>query len=49
MIKEEIVITNETGLHARPVSVFVETAGEYEAEIKVIKGLRKLMLKVLWD
>ncbi len=33
MPESEIKITNETGLHARPASQFVNKAQEYEAEI----------------
>ena len=38
MIEQTVKINNETGLHARPASLFVEEAGEYEAEIKVVNG-----------
>ena len=37
MVEKNATIENETGLHARPASIFVEEAGAYEAEIKVIK------------
>ena len=37
MYKQDIVIQNETGLHARPASLFVKEAAKYSSEIKVIK------------
>ncbi len=36
MIEKTVKIKSETGLHARPASLFVEQAAEYESEIKVI-------------
>jgi len=35
MISETITITNETGLHARPASVFVSTASKFSSEITI--------------
>ncbi|HLS52978.1 MAG TPA: HPr family phosphocarrier protein [Tissierellaceae bacterium] len=37
MYKENITIQNETGLHARPASLFVKEASKYSSDIKVIK------------
>ena len=37
LIKEQVKVANETGLHARPASIFVEKANEYQAEVKLIK------------
>ena len=37
MISETITITNETGLHARPASVFVSTAAKFNSEIMLQK------------
>lgn len=33
----KIIIKNETGLHARPASRFVQKASEFEAKIKLIR------------
>jgi phosphocarrier protein len=33
-----LTVTNKTGLHARPASLFVEEAGNYEAKITLTKG-----------
>ena len=37
LIKKQVKVANETGLHARPASIFVEKANEYQAEVKLIK------------
>ncbi|MBC8591526.1 HPr family phosphocarrier protein [Wansuia hejianensis] len=37
MYKEEITLLNQTGLHARPASLFVKEASQYKSDIKVIK------------
>lgn len=38
VIVRELVIENQSGLHARPASAFVKTANQYRAQIKVTKG-----------
>ena len=45
MISETITITNETGLHARPASVFVSTAAKFKSEIKLQKGEKQINAK----
>lgn len=37
MFKDELVLQNETGLHARPASLFVKEAAKFKSEIKIIK------------
>ena len=37
MYKEEVVLKNETGLHARPASIFVKEASKFSSDIKVVK------------
>jgi len=37
MYSESVTLKNETGLHARPASLFVKEASKYSSEIKVIK------------
>lgn len=37
MFKEEVMLKNETGLHARPASVFVKEASKFTSDVKVIK------------
>lgn len=41
MIKKQFVINNEAGLHARPATLFVNTAKKYSSEIQVVKGEKK--------
>lgn len=38
MIKKEIVIRNEAGLHARPAMLFVSAAKKFNSDIQVFKG-----------
>ncbi|WKY47029.1 HPr family phosphocarrier protein [Eubacteriaceae bacterium ES3] len=37
MVKQEVTVLNATGLHARPASMFVQTAGKFKSKIYVIK------------
>ncbi|NOX88343.1 MAG: HPr family phosphocarrier protein [Calditrichaeota bacterium] len=37
MIIEKVKITNKHGLHARPAAKFVQIAGKYNSDVKVIK------------
>lgn len=37
MIKKEIVVKNEEGLHARPSGILANAAMKFESEIKIIK------------
>ena len=37
MIKEQIIILNENGLHALPASRFVKTAEMFKSEVRIIK------------
>ena len=46
MQKEKLILKNETGLHARPASIFVDKAGQFTSDIKIAsKG--KVHLKKL--
>ncbi len=38
MYREEVILKNETGLHARPASLFVKEAAKYVSDIKIVKG-----------
>ena len=35
MIEQRIIVTHKVGLHARPASLFVQTANKYSATINV--------------
>ncbi|HSH35735.1 HPr family phosphocarrier protein [Schnuerera sp.] len=37
MYKEEVTLKNETGLHARPASLFVKEASRFTSDITVVK------------
>ena len=37
MIQKAIQITNKSGLHARPAAHLVKVAGQFEADIKILK------------
>lgn len=37
MYKEDIILKNETGLHARPASILVREASQFISEIMIIK------------
>lgn len=37
MVSRETKITNKLGLHARPASLFVKTAAQFESDIKIEK------------
>lgn len=42
MISEKIKILNETGLHVKPASVFVNTALKFKADVDLITmGINK--------
>ncbi|MEW9121364.1 MAG: HPr family phosphocarrier protein [Thermotaleaceae bacterium] len=38
MQRREAILQNESGLHARPASIFVKEASKYLSQIKVIKA-----------
>ena len=37
MIKEKVIIKNEIGLHARPATLFVNVADQYQSDVRIIK------------
>ena len=45
MSEIKITVKHEVGLHARPASVFVQTAANYSADIEVIHGDTKANAK----
>ena len=45
MISEKVVIINETGLHARPASIFVNMAAKFKSELMVQKGEKQVNAK----
>ena len=45
MYSETIEVQNKTGLHARPASVFVQTAGKFKSNITIEKDGRQANAK----
>jgi phosphotransferase system HPr (HPr) family protein len=49
--EQEVKVTNEVGLHARPAAEFIKAAGQFASDIKLRKGTAeanaKSMLSVL--
>lgn len=44
-----VVVTNPQGLHARPADLFVRLAGQFKAEVVVIKEDQRVNGKGIWD
>lgn len=38
MIKEEIIVTNSLGIHARPAAMLAQESGKFKSEICLVKG-----------
>ena len=45
MFSKNVTIVNPTGLHARPASQFVQTAGKYESSIFIVKDGNEINAK----
>lgn len=45
MIKKDVILKNETGLHARPASLFVKEASKFTSDIKVGKDGKEFNAK----
>ncbi|MET3290621.1 UNVERIFIED_CONTAM: phosphocarrier protein HPr [Brevibacillus sp. OAP136] len=41
MAEANVVVTNKSGLHARPAAQFVETARKFTSSITIVKGTVK--------
>lgn len=41
MISQNVTVTNQTGIHARPAALFISTAAKFKSEITVIKGAKR--------
>ena len=49
MYVKEVLVKNESGLHARPATFFIQKANEYKSSIWVEKDERKVNAKSLLD
>ena len=47
MVKKEVTITNNIGLHARPATFFIQKANSYKASIWIEKEDRRVNAKSL--
>ena len=47
MVKQELVLNNSVGLHARPATFFIQKANEYKSSIWVEKEERRVNAKSL--
>ncbi len=47
MLEKKIIITEKNGLHARPASVFVKTAGKFKCDVCIIVDEKKVNGKSL--
>lgn len=47
MISKNVTIQNKTGIHARPASMFVQTASKFKSNININKGDKKGSAKSL--
>jgi phosphocarrier protein len=45
MLKREIEISNKLGLHARASAKLTQTAGQFQSEVFIIKGARRVNAK----
>lgn len=45
MVSQKVTIINETGLHARPASIFVNMASKFKSELMLQKGEKQVNAK----
>jgi len=45
MVERSVIVTHKVGLHARPASMFVQTAGKFKSDITVSCGDRNANAK----
>lgn len=45
MVSKEVVINNQTGLHARPASLLIATANKFKAKLTLVHDNRQANLK----
>lgn len=45
MVEKQFKITSETGIHARPATLLVQTASRFDAELHLIYNEKKVNLK----
>ncbi|MEX2027445.1 MAG: HPr family phosphocarrier protein [Pirellulaceae bacterium] len=45
----EIIVVNPQGFHARPAHLFMKLAGEFQAEVRILKGNHAINGKSILD
>lgn len=45
MISRDVMVVNETGLHARPASILVQKASQFKSEIIISRGKKEANAK----
>lgn len=45
MVKEKVIVKNETGLHARPASELVKLANQFKSNVQIIIGEKRANAK----
>lgn len=45
----EVILVNPQGFHARPAHLFMKLAGEFEAEVRILKGNETINGKSILD
>jgi len=45
MVERNVIVRLETGLHARPAARFVQEANQYQSDIYIVKGNKKVNAK----
>jgi len=48
-VETEVILTNPTGLHARPASLLVQTAAKFKSNITLEKKDAVLVLRASWE
>ena len=49
MIKRDVTITNNIGLHARPATFFIQKANSYKSSVWIEKDERKINAKSIFN
>ncbi|GAB6099556.1 HPr family phosphocarrier protein [Halanaerocella petrolearia] len=45
MLEQQVTVNNETGIHARPVSMLVKEAEKFDADVKIAKDEQEVNAK----
>lgn len=45
MIKQEVLVKNKLGIHARPAALIVQTAGKFSSAISLVRGEDRINAK----